>query len=138
MPKEDLDLDVLVQRDEPLAFLSGTFNRSQKHCSMIEKEAFPIVEAVERLRHLLLRDEGFRLFTDHRNLIHVFDPILRDYDFKKQAVDKLCQWASKLFAFKYVFEHIPGESKYGLIFSQEDLTADSEGSSMEWTKSSCK
>ena len=71
---------------------------------MIEKEAFPIVEATERLFHLLLRDEGFRLFTDHRNQIHVFDPILRDNDFKKQAVDKLCRWASKLFAFKYVIE----------------------------------
>ena len=31
MPKEDLDLDVLVQRHETLAFLSKTFNRSQKH-----------------------------------------------------------------------------------------------------------
>jgi hypothetical protein len=68
------------------------------------------VEAVERLRHLLLRDEGFGLFTDHRNLINVFDPVLRYNDFKKQAVDKLCRWASKLFAFKYVIEHIPGES----------------------------
>jgi len=65
------------------------FLRSQKHWSVIEKEAFRIVEAVERLRHLLLRDEGIRLFTDHRNLIYVFDPILRDKDFKKQAVDKL-------------------------------------------------
>jgi hypothetical protein len=64
----------------------------------------------ERLRHLLLRDEGFRLFTDHRNLMYVFDAILRDNDFKKQAADKLCQWASKLFSFKYVIEHIPGES----------------------------
>jgi len=110
MPKEDFDLDVLVQRHEPLAFLSGTFNRSQKHWSVIEKEAFPVVEALERLRHLILGDEGFRLFTDNRNLIYVFDPILRDNDFKKQPVDKLCRWTSKLFAVKYVIEHIPGES----------------------------
>ena len=60
-----MDLDILMQRHEPLAFLSGTFNKSQKHWSVIEKEAFPIVEAVERLRQLLLRDEGLRLFTDH-------------------------------------------------------------------------
>jgi len=57
-----------------------------------------------------LRYEGFRLFTDHRNLIHVFDPIFRDNDFKKQLVDKLFRWASKLFAFKFVLENIPGES----------------------------
>ena len=93
-----------------MAFLSGTFNRSQKHWNVIEKEAFPIAEAVESLRHLLLRDEGFKLFTDHRNLIYVFDPILRDNGFKKQAVEKLCRRASKLFAFKYVIEHYPGES----------------------------
>jgi hypothetical protein len=93
MPKEDLDLEAL-----------------EKHWSVIEKAAFPSVEAVERLHHLLLTDEGFRLFTEHRNLIYVFDPILRDNDFKKQAVEKLCRWASKLFAFKYVIEHIPGES----------------------------
>jgi hypothetical protein len=135
MPKGDLDLDVLVQRHEPLAFLRGTFNRSQKHWSVIEKEAIPIVQAVERLRHLLLRDEGFRLFTDHRNLIYVFDPILKDNDFKKKADEKLCRCASKLFAFKYMIEHISGELRiWADILSRwrkEDLTADSEGSSME-------
>ena len=47
MPREDLDFDVLVQRHEPLPFLSGISNRSQKQWSEIEKEAFPIVEAVE-------------------------------------------------------------------------------------------
>ena len=56
MTKEDLD--VLMQRHEPLAFLSGNFNRSPKHWSVIEKEAFPIVEAVERLRYLLLKMKG--------------------------------------------------------------------------------
>jgi hypothetical protein len=148
MPKEDFYLDGLVQRHEPLAFLSGTFNRSQKHWSVIEKEAFLIVEAVERPRHLLLRDEGFRLFTDHRNLIYVFHPILRDNDFKKQAVDKLCRRASKLFAFKYVFEHIPGESNiWADILSR--WRADGEQKILrptlkviqwngEWSESSCK
>ena len=47
MTKEDLDLNVLVQRHDPLVFLSGTINRSEKHWSLIEKEAFRIVEAVE-------------------------------------------------------------------------------------------
>jgi len=39
-------------------------------------------------------------------VIYVFDPILKDNCFKKQPVDKLCRWASKLFAFKYVIEKI--------------------------------
>jgi len=111
-----------------------------------EKEAFPIVTAVERLRHLLLRDEGFRLSTDDRNLTCVFDPILRDNDIKKQALDKLCGWASKVSAFKYVIENITGESNiWADILSrwkgegeQKIFPADSEGSSMEWSDSSCK
>jgi len=60
---------------------------------VIEKETFPIIEAAERLRNIPLKDEGFRLFTDLRNLI-------------KRA--RRC--ASNLFAYKYVIEHIPGES----------------------------
>ena len=133
MPKQDLD--VLVQRREPLGFFSGTFNRYQKHWSVIEKEAFPIVEAVERLRHLLLRDEGFRLFTDHRNLIYVFDPILRDNDFKKHAVDKLSRLARKLFSFKYVIGHIPGESN---MWKRKDIKTQFEKSAMERSQSTCK
>ena len=39
VPKEDLHFDVLVQSHEPLAFLSGTFSRSQKDWSAIEKQA---------------------------------------------------------------------------------------------------
>ena len=35
---------------------------------------------------------------------------MRANDFKKQVVGKLCRWASKLFAYEYVIEKIPGES----------------------------
>ena len=37
IPKEDLDLDVLVQRHEHCSFLTRTSNRSQKHFRIIEK-----------------------------------------------------------------------------------------------------
>jgi hypothetical protein len=40
----------------------------------------------------------------------VIDPLLRDHYCKKKAVEKLYRWARKLFAFKYVIEHIPRES----------------------------
>jgi len=63
--KEELDLDVLVQRHENI----------QRHWSVTEKEALPIVEAVDKLRHILLSNEGFEVLTDHRNQICVFDPI---------------------------------------------------------------
>ena len=67
---------------------------------------------VMNLWHSSVEPSIDRRSTDHRNLIYVFDPVLRYNDFKKQAVDKLCRWSSKLFAYKNVIEHIPGESQY--------------------------
>jgi hypothetical protein len=62
----------------------------------VEKEAFPIIESVDKLRHFLLIDDHFRLSTDHSNLIYLFDPAYKESDFKKQTVDKLCRCAAKL------------------------------------------
>ena len=60
------------------------------------------------MRHVLKRSDGFRLFTDHRNLLHVFDPVSRVGSFK-HADDRLSRWAVLLLGFRYVVEHIPGE-----------------------------
>ena len=101
---------ITKQSHEPLSFLSGSFSGSQLNWSIIEKEAFPIIAAVDRLRHYLLNDKGFRLYTDHRNLVYVFDPISRGSDCTKQTSEKLARWAEKLRAHTYTVEHLPGES----------------------------
>ena len=100
---------VYERHHEPLAFLSGSFSGSQLRWSIVEKEAYPIIIALERLRHYLLNDKGFRLFTDHRNLIFIFDPTARDTDVPKQTSEKLARWAEKLRSQKFTIEHIPGE-----------------------------
>ena len=71
---EGSEKDLPSKIHEPLAFLSGSFTGSELNWGMIEKEAFPIIEALDKLRHFLLNDDGFVLFTDHRNLIFIFDP----------------------------------------------------------------
>jgi hypothetical protein len=74
----DLDkLEISDQEHEPLSFLSGTFKGASQQWSTIEKEAFPIIEALGRLRHFLLTDKGFVIFTDHRNLVYILDPAAR-------------------------------------------------------------
>jgi hypothetical protein len=82
---------------------------TQRRCSIVDKEAFPIMESLDKLRHFVLSDNRFRLFTDHRNLIFLFDPTFKKWDFEKKTVDKLCRWASKLQEFRYIIEHLPGE-----------------------------
>jgi len=74
VPKDQLKLAVSEQHHEPLAFLSGSFCSTQRRCSVIEKEAFPIIQSLDKLRHFLVSDDHFRLFSDHRNLIYLFHP----------------------------------------------------------------
>ena len=50
---------ITKQSHEPLSFLSGSFSGSQLNWSIIEKEAFPIIAAVDRLRHYLHKYYGF-------------------------------------------------------------------------------
>ncbi|OWZ08866.1 hypothetical protein PHMEG_00018527 [Phytophthora megakarya] len=47
---------------------------SQCHWSIIEKEAYPIISACEKLSYLLLRPSGFKLYCGHRYLVYVFTP----------------------------------------------------------------
>jgi hypothetical protein len=104
IPHEDLDLKVSDQRHSPVAFLSGKFSASQLKWSTIEKEAFPVIVAMTKLKHFLLTSKGFRLFTDHRNLVFVFNPV----GTKKASTDRLLRWADVITSFRFVVEHIPG------------------------------
>jgi hypothetical protein len=54
----------------------------------------------------LKREDGFELFTDHRNLTYILNP---DRDLNKINSDRLHRWASQLMSFRYVIHHINGE-----------------------------
>ncbi|KAJ0408589.1 hypothetical protein P43SY_008936 [Pythium insidiosum] len=68
------DLPVSEQQHELLICMGGSFTGAQRNWSVIEKEAYPIVTACDKLSYLLMRPKGFKMFCDHRNLIHVFAP----------------------------------------------------------------
>jgi hypothetical protein len=91
---------------EALYFLSGTFKNETRNWAINEKEAFPIIEAIKRLRHLLLRPKGFRLFCDHKNLVYLFS---EQPGIKLPSRSKLLRWALELQAYKYSIEHIDGD-----------------------------
>ena len=54
---EDVKVEKGQQRHEPLDFLNGTFKESRLRWSVIEKEAFLIVEATAKLRHFLVQEK---------------------------------------------------------------------------------
>jgi transposase InsO family protein len=94
------------QKCEPLYCLGGVFRGSSINWKIIEKEAYAIKESIERLDYLLHRAKGFRIFTDHRNLVYIFST---DKTGKKMTSDKLERWAMYLSGYKYTIEHIAGE-----------------------------
>ncbi|GMF37353.1 unnamed protein product [Phytophthora fragariaefolia] len=96
--------------------MSGTFRGASSNWSVIEKEGYPIVRACSELDYLLIRDKGFEMFTDHRNLVYIFAP---GTEIKKHVRGNLLRWSLKLNEFKYEIEHIPGdENVWADMFSR--------------------
>ena len=85
----DRSTSIEKQQIEPLFFLSGSFKGSQLRWATVDKESFAIVEAVDRLRHLVVRKIGFRIFTDHANLQYIFCP---NDSVKLPARSRLARW----------------------------------------------
>jgi hypothetical protein len=87
--------------------MSGTFKNSSKKWHIKEKEAYPVMVALEKGRDLLCNPDGFSLYSDHKNLVYILDPERRQV--MKHADDRLSRWALNLMTFKFSVEHISGE-----------------------------
>ena len=111
VPKEDITGNKPIHEwdHEPLAFLSGVFRGAQLRWGVPDKEGFAIKESCARLSHLLVRRGGFRMFTDHRNLRYIFNPVGVVSQVSKPQADRLERWAVYLRCFEYTIEHIAGE-----------------------------
>lgn len=71
---DDLNLPRQDKRQESLAFLSGRFTKQQIRWATLKKEAYAVRATLNRMHWLLATTSGFDLFTDHKNLIFLFDP----------------------------------------------------------------
>lgn len=107
VPREQLQLEVEKQHHEPLSFLSGSFTGSAANWSIVEKEAFAVVESFCKLDYLITPYE-ISLYTDHSNLIYIFDPVGTNNNIGRHVANKLMRWAIKLSGFRYIIEFLPG------------------------------
>jgi len=108
VPESEVKLPVEKQKHEPLSFLSGSFTGASANWSIVEKEAFSIVESMTKLEYLIAGKE-VSLFTDHANLIYIFDPVGQNPGIARHTANKLMRWALKLSGYRYVIEHLAGE-----------------------------
>lgn len=108
VPWEDLGKPQADQRHGPLAFLSGRFNQTQLRWSVLEKEAYAALATLARMHWLVSTPSGFDLYTDHNNLIFLFDPLSVVPDLAQTSIRKVLRWAVRLSVYSYTCIHIRG------------------------------
>lgn len=109
VPQSDKRKSLNDQKHEPLAFLSGAFTGSCAQWSVPEKEGFAVVEAMTKMDFLTYGRE-VTIFTDHANLVYIYDPFGKNPGIARHTACKLMRWALKLSGFRYVIEHVSGDS----------------------------
>jgi hypothetical protein len=91
-----------------VAFVSGSFRGSALGWSTLDKEAYGVVETVDRLDHVLA-GINFRLFTDHKNLVPLLTGNNGSAKASRQTSDRLARWRARLDAYRFTIHHIAGE-----------------------------
>jgi len=105
IPAEDSDKSVSQQRHELLGFVGHRFNGSELNWATVDKEAFAIVDTLRKLTYVLHMPRPFRIYTDHRNLISIYNP----KKCSKQSAERLIRWGVEIREFNFTIHHIPGE-----------------------------
>lgn len=62
-----------IQR--PMGFPGGRLTKSQRNWSTYEKEAYTILSTFQRMDYVLFGPQPVHKFTDHRNLLFVFESV---------------------------------------------------------------
>lgn len=85
----ELYLPHAEQAHDPLVFHSDRFSAAHLGWSTFEKESYAVLTSVEGSHWLAAFPAGFGLFTDHNNLIFIFDPAAVTPDIGQGALRKV-------------------------------------------------
>jgi RNase H-like domain found in reverse transcriptase len=113
--KEQLDLSMVEQDHQPLAFLSGELKGALRW-TVPEKKGFAIIDTVTKVDNLLLSHDEFSILSDHPNLTYIYNSLSADPTLARHVVHKLQRWALKMSVFSYRMEHVMGELNYWTDF----------------------
>ena len=78
---------VLMQKGQPIAYLSKALAQQHKHLSIYEKEFLALIMAVEKWRQYLQHHE-FIIRTDHKSLTYLNEQNLHS-DMQRKAMNRL-------------------------------------------------
>jgi RimJ/RimL family protein N-acetyltransferase len=134
VPKDQLYQPLEEQQHEPLGFLSGSFGGPSKSWSIVENEAYAVVAAMIRFERIIF-GRLIHLYTDHANLVYIFDPYGQNPGIARHTASKLMRWAVKLSSFRYVIEALEGDRNlFPDTFSgpSDEMGCEAEGHSSLW------
>ena len=114
----------LTQNGRPVAFFSRTPTSAEQKHSSVEKEAYAIVEANRKWRHLLL-GKHFKLITDQKSVSFMLNPKSKS----KIKNEKITRWKLELACFSYDIPYRSGKQNAAAdalsrICSSSTTTAD--------------
>ena len=102
--------EVHEQVHDIVACLSGEFKNSECNWRINEKEAYPIIVALNQWDYMLTNPEGFAIYGDHKNLIHLFSPESINPPLTKGALHRVYNWLHLLGQYRITtMRHIAGE-----------------------------
>ena len=97
----------LNQNGKPVAFHARTLSTSEQRHLAVEKEAYAVVEALRKWKHLLL-GKHFTLITDQRSVSFMLDM----KHLSKIKNDKILRWRLELAAFDFTIIYRPGKLNF--------------------------
>lgn len=109
VPLEKLKKSYVQQRYGLLVYLSGRFDRTKYGWCVQEKEAYAVMDTVQRVHRLLDVPNKFNLYTGHNILIFLLDPLSIIPDLSHTSTRKVLHWAVRLGLCSYTCIHICGE-----------------------------
>jgi RNase H-like domain found in reverse transcriptase len=110
--EDQLDLPMVQQHHQPLAFLSGEFNGAQLRWTVPVKEYFAIVDTLTKVDYLLLSHDEFSILSEHLNLTYIYNPLSADPTLARHVVHKFQRWALRMSVSSYRINHAIGELNY--------------------------
>lgn len=105
----DLDKPQKDYRHEPLDFLSGRFNATKRGWYIVTKEGLAALTTLKRIHWISVVAEGVDIYTNSKNLIFIFDPLLVMVDMSQTSLRKVPRWTVQLCMYKCVCYHKKGE-----------------------------
>lgn len=85
--------------------LRSRFSLSGERRTAYKQEAWSVYKTFKKLSYVTLCEEGIRIYTDHKNLLFKFHPLLKELVIARHKMTKVARWPLFLSTLNNVIQH---------------------------------